>query len=169
MKRKLLIAMVALFGSYQANAQSAEVTAGMGIIGPACTNCGLLTGVQSSGSYAILDKITVGASFSYYWDKEVISGYTYSDKAINAGAFARWYPKEKFKGFYIGPDMGYITLTETYGATETKLSNITFGASLGWDINIADLVIINPFMGYGTWFEGSKGRVEMGLRIGAKF
>jgi hypothetical protein len=169
MKRKLLIAMVALFGSYQANAQSAEATLGMGIIGPACTNCGLMTGVQASGGYAILDKITVGADVSYYWDKEVVFGTTYSDKVTHLGAYARWYPKEKFKGFYIGPDMGYIMWTANYGTFETKTNQLTFGANMGFDFNIADLVIINPFMGYGTWFENSKGRVEMGLRIGAKF
>lgn len=85
------------------------------------------------------------------------------------GGKGSFYLKERFRGFYLSADFGFISYKTDWAGQISKQNNFTVGGSMGWTINIADVIIVNPHMGYGSWFDNSKGRVEMGLRIGAKF
>lgn len=172
MKRILSVLTFAIAGLWNysfAQDQSIMITAGGGIIGPACTNCGLLGGIQSNAEYGVAEKISVGATFNHYFDKDDAFGFNIKESVTHVGAKGVFYVKERFKGFYLSADLGYITYKTDWNGIITKQNNFTAGASLGWAISIADLIVVNPHIGYGSWFENSKGRVDMGLRIGVKF
>ena len=157
------------------NAQSSSqmmVAVNGGLVGPACTNCGILAGGGASFSYAVTDRIvpTVDAGL-YTSSSEDGFGNKYSNSALLIGIGGDFYFKEAYKGFFIGPEVAFIQLGYKVNGTSTDFSqsNVTIGANLGWAISAGDRIEIIPHFGYSTWFENSKGRVTMGLKLGFKF
>ena len=129
--------------------------------GPACTNCTALYGGSISGAYAVINKLAVGLDLGLYSRSE-----TSTLSALAIGITGDFYPKGDFKGFYVGPDITLINLTNKFGSSKVSDSNITIGANIGWAIAIGEKLRIIPHLGYGTWFEDSKGRITTGLKVG---
>ena len=141
------------------------VSAGYDILAPACTNCKMLSGFEFAGGYAITEKIVGSLNVGIFSRSE--SPYKTNSFAI--GISGEYYFKEAFKGFYVSPDITFISTMEKYNSTETfDEKNITVGLNLGWAIGIGDHFRIIPHFGYGTWFEDSKGRVSAGLKLAYK-
>jgi hypothetical protein len=148
-------------------AQDSKIMVGVSgrMVGPACTNCSALWGPAFSGGYAFTEKIVATFDVGFYSKSES------SDK-INSfaiGVSGDYYIKEAFKGFYIGPDITFITVKEEFDGTEIfSEENISIGINLGWAIAAGDRFRIIPHFGYGTWFENSDGKITAGLKLGFK-
>ena len=141
------------------------VSAGFGVLAPACTNCDILSGFEAAGSYAFTEKIAASANLGFFTRSE--NGGTINAFAI--GVSGEYYFKEAFKGFYVSPDVTFISTTSKYdGLGSASENNLTVGLNLGWAIGIGDKFRIIPHFGYGTWFEGTDGRITSGLRLGYK-
>jgi len=141
------------------------VSAGAGMLAPACTNCTTLFGGELSGGYAFTEKIAASLNFGFYSKSESTSKIG----TFSVGVSGEYYFKEAFKGFYVSPDITYITINQKNNGTEVfSENNITLGLNLGWAIGIGDRFRIIPHFGYGTWYENSKGRITAGLRVGFK-
>lgn len=163
--KKLSLLILLLAGTLSvASAQSGDImiSAGAGLLGPACTNCESLFGGSVAGSYAIVKHIAARAEVGYYTKSEG----QYSLNAVTFGAYGEFYVKEAQKGFYVAPNIMYIALKQKYDGDQSfSENNVTFGGELGWAIPIANFRII-PHAGYGTWFEDSKGRITIGAKVG---
>jgi hypothetical protein len=115
-----------------------------------------------SGAYAIINKVALGLDVGVYSRSETSKLNTFA-----IGLTADFYPKGDFKGFFVGPDITYITIAQKFNGIETfSENNITLGANLGWAIAIGDRLRIIPHLGYGTWYENSKGRITTGVKVG---
>ncbi len=168
MKRLLLATVVVLLSVSGSMAQDKTMMPAVhgGIIGPGCTNCGLLAGFGASFGYALHEKIAASVQADFYSEKDQVLGITATTKVAAFGVSGEFYPKEAFKGFFIGPDVLYITTnTDLNGTPLFETNDITFGGKLGWVITIAETVKFIPHFGYGTWYDNSKGRGTMGLKV----
>ena len=149
-------------------AQDSKVMIGVSgrMVGPACTNCSALYGPAFSGGWAFTKKIVATFDFGIYSRSE-------SDDKIKAfamGISGDFYFKEAYKGFYIGPDVTFITVSEEFDGSEIfSEDNISIGINLGWAIGIGDRFRIIPHAGYGTWFEDSDGKITAGVKLGFRF
>ena len=132
------------------------------LFGPACTNCTVLYGGSVSGAYAIINKVALGLDVGVYSRSEASNLNT-----IAFGLTADFYPKGDFKGFFVGPDITFLSIVQKFNGVETfNEKNVTIGANLGWAIAIGDRLRIIPHLGYGTWYENSKGRITSGVKVG---
>lgn len=163
--KKLGLFFLLLFGIVTINFAQSEkimVSAGFGVLAPACTNCDILSGFEAAGSYAFTEKIAASLNMGFFTRTE--GGGTLNSFAI--GVSGEYYFKEAYKGFYVSPDVTLITLSVK--DSDFSDSNLTIGLNLGWAIAIGDKFRIIPHFGYGTWFEDSDGRITSGLRLGYK-
>lgn len=148
-------------------AQDSKIMVGVAgrIVGPACTNCSALYGVGFSGGYAFTEKIVGTFDLGFYSRSE-------SEDKINSvavGVSGDYYFKEAYKGFYVGPDLTYITIKEKYNGDEIfSDNNLSIGVNVGWAIAAGERFRIIPHFGYGTWFENSDGKITIGLKLGYK-
>ena len=168
MRLLLLATSMLLFTSITSFAQDKTMMPAVhaGIIGPGCTNCGIMTGVGASFGYALHEKIAATVSADFYSDKDVVLGITAKTSVAAFGLSGEFYPKEALKGFFIGPDVLFITTaTDLNGATIFETNDLTVGGRLGWVITIGELVKFVPYMGYGTWYDNSKGRGIFGMKV----
>lgn len=172
MKKILLTTILALGVVLISNAQDeSQIMVGVngGILGPGCTNCGILTGGGVTAGYAVMDKMVVTLDVNNYGDKDVTSWGTFKTSTTAIGISGDFYPKGVYKGFFIGPDITYLTLKyKLDGTVWSSQGDITAGLNLGWAISAGDKIEIIPHFGYGTWFSGSKGRATMGLKLAYK-
>lgn len=156
------------------NAQSDyKMMAGIkgGIMGPACTNCGLLYGGGITFGYAVSQRWVPTIEIGSFIDKDELWGSTYKTSALVVSLSGDFYLKEAYKGFYISPEFSFINLSSkldgvTWG---TSYKNVTAGLNLGWAISLGDRIELVPHFGYSTWFENSKGRITIGSKLGFKF
>lgn len=147
-------------------AQSGDmmIAVGAGVLAPACTNCNALVGPLAAFTYSFTNHIAVTAQGGLYSRKD--GGY--KTNAVAVGAAGEFYVRESMKGFFVSADITYISVNEKLNSTKVfDESNITFGASIGWAIPIVSFRII-PYLGYGTWFEDSKGRIMAGGKVAFK-
>ena len=164
----------ALALSINVNAQSDyKMMAGAkgGIMGPACTNCGLLYGGGVTFGYAVSQRWVPTIEIGSFMDKDEFGTSVYKTSALVVAVSGDFYPKEAYKGFYISPEFSFINLKtkldgEIFG---TALNNVTAGLNLGWAISFGERIEFVPHLGYSTWFENSKGRITMGTKLGFKF
>jgi hypothetical protein len=149
--------------SFAQDAGKIMVGLGGGILAPACTNCTSLSGFDLFAGYQMTNKIVATLDLGFYSKSD-------GSAAINSmaiGVSGDYYLKEAYKGFYVGPDVSYLTYTEKISGTEVFSKNsITIGLNVGWGIAVADNWRIKPHFGYGTWFENTKGRITAGLQVG---
>jgi hypothetical protein len=168
MKKLLLIPLLAWGMISIAFAQSDSklmVAVGPRVFGPACTNCSALSGFGLSGGYALIDKMVATLDVGFYSRSEFSSKL----KSTAIGISGDFYPKEAFRGFYVGPDITYIIISQDINGMEVfSETNITVGINLGWAIAIGNKFRIIPHAGYGTWFEDSKGRITVGMKVAYK-
>src|SRR5436190_7691181 len=123
---------------------------GGGILGAGCTNCTAFSGPEILGSYKVNEKIAATLNLGFF---------SKSGTSVTAiGVSGDYYLKGAYNGFYLAPDLTYITYSTS--------SDITVGLNLGWGIVVADSWRIKPHFGYGTWFDGAKGRITAGLQVG---
>lgn len=166
--KKLGLSFLLVFGIVTINFAQSEkimVSAGFGVLAPACTNCDLLSGFEAAGGYAITEKIVGSVNLGFFSWSEGSSKLN----AFAIGVSGEYYFKEAFKGFYASPDVTFISTTAKSGGNETgSENNLTVGLNLGWAIAIGDNFRIIPHFGYGTWFEGTDGRITTGLKVGYK-
>lgn len=150
--------------------------ANAGIMGPACTNCGLLYGGGITFGYAVTDHIVPTIDLGIYSDKTTIdwggSTSVYKTSARVVSVSGQFYLKEAYKGFYAAPEISFISIDYKADGNQVigyPINNITIGADIGWAISIGERIELVPHMGYSTWFENSKGRVTLGTKLGFKF
>ena len=165
--QKLSFTFLLVLGLCAAYAQDSKIMVGASgrVFGPACTNCTALTGFGLSGGYTVINKVVATLDVGFYGKSEGSSKIN----STAVGISGDFYPKEAFRGFYIGPDISYITITQKISDTEVFSDNsISIGLNLGWAIPIGERLRIIPHMGYGTWYENSKGRITFGAKVGFK-
>lgn len=139
------------------------VGAGLRSLGPACTNCTALFGVAAFGDYQLTEKIVAGVEIGTAWKTDGAA----SLNSFSFGVKGDYYFKEAFNGFYLGPDITYITLKEKINGSEVfSTNNLSLGLNAGWAIPIADKFRIIPHFGYGTWYDNSKGKIMFGVKFG---
>ncbi len=164
--KKLGLSFLLLFGIVTINFAQSEkimVSAGFGILAPACTNCKTLSGFEASGGYAITEKIVGSVNLGFFSR----SDSPFKTNAFAIGVSGEYYFKEAYKGFYVSPDVTFISTKSKYDGNETgSEDNLTVGLNLGWAIAIGDNFRIIPHFGYGTWFENTDGRITAGLKVG---
>ena len=166
---KLSYALLIVFGLAASTAfaqDDSKIMVGVSYrsFGAACTNCAAVSGPAFSGGYAVTDKIVATLDLGIY--SKSSSGTTSNVTAF--GVSGDYYLKGAYKGFYIGPDVTFINITEKFSTTEYTQSNLTVGVNLGWGIVVAERWRIIPHFGYGTWFENSNGRITLGVKVGFK-
>lgn len=155
-----VILTLALVGAYAQG--KIMVGASARLFGPACTNCTALYGGSVSGAYAIIDKVALGLDLGVYSRSQNSNLNT-----VAVGLTADFYPKGDFKGFFVGPDITFISIAQKFNGVETfSDKTVTIGANLGWAIAIGDRLRIIPHLGFGTWYENSKGRITTGVKVG---
>ncbi len=161
--KKLGLSFLLVFGIITINFAQSEkimVSAGFGILAPACVNCNLLSGFEAAGGYAITEKIVGSVNLGFFSRSQ-------SDSKLNAfaiGISGEYYFKEAYKGFYVSPDVTFIS--RSVKDSDFSDGDLTIGLNLGWAISIGDHFRIIPHFGYGTWFEDSDGRITTGLKVG---
>lgn len=172
MKKSLLVLICLTYFTTISKSQDSKMMAGInyGVLGPACTNCTATTGGGVFFDYAVLEKLAVGTELGLYGKSETSFGYETKISVFSSAITGRFYPKEAFKGFFIGGDLAYLSYSSEFNGSEVySTSDFTFGLNLGWVITIANVVGIVPYLGYGTWFENSKGRISLGGKVAIKF
>jgi hypothetical protein len=165
--KKLCVTVFIICGvvatSFAQDAGKIMVGLGGGILAPACTNCSSLSGFDLSGAYQLKDKIVLTLDLGFY-------SKTDGPSKLNStmiGISGDYYFKGAYNGFYLGPDISSISLGTKYNGTDLGTShNLTIGINAGWAIVVADSWRIKPHFGYGTWFDGSQGRITAGLQVG---
>ena len=131
MRTTILTTLLALFAFSTAHAQyNTTMLAGhTGLIAPNCINCGVYTGNGASIGYALGRHLTATVQADVYTE---IPAFDASQVTIGAfGLSAELYPKEAFKGFFIGPDVTYIMGSQHYnGRLAFATSELTYGCLL---------------------------------------
>jgi hypothetical protein len=136
------------------------VSAGARIMTTQCIDCGIFSGIELAGGYAVTEKIVASLNVGYFSKSE-----SYITKVFDIGVSVDGYFKEAYKGFYAGGDVTII-LEESYpGAYD---SSIDFTLNLGWAIGIGEHIRIIPHLGYGTWLSNYDKRIIGGLKFGYK-
>jgi len=112
---------------------------------------------------AVQDHIVATLDIGFY--SKTAGSSTLNSTAI--GISGDYYLKEALNGFYIGPDLTYITLSEKFNGNEIFSKNsFTIGLNAGWGIALGESWRLVPHFGYGTWYDGSSGRITAGLKVG---
>ena len=167
MRIAILATLLALLSFSTAHAQynKAMIAGHTGFITPNCINCGVYTGYGGSVGYALGRHFTASVQADVYTE---IAAFDASQVTIGTfGLSAELYPKEAFKGFFIGPDITYIMGNQYYnGLPVFASSDLTYGGKVGWAITVLRVVKFVPHVGYGTWYDGSWGRITMGMKLG---
>lgn len=173
--KKLVLSLVAIaaFGLTNHAQSDYKIMAGVkaGIAGPACTNCGLVYGGGASLGYAISDRWVTSLEVANYSKNDEIFEDTYKTTVLVLALSGDFYLKEAYKGFYLSPEVAYITRGSKLNGVKSDFSesNITAGLNLGWAISFGERIEFVPHFGYSTWFENSKGRITLGTKLAFKF
>jgi hypothetical protein len=147
---------------------AAKIMAGLGggILAPGCTNCTSLSGFNLFGGYLLTDKIVGKVELGFYSKSDGAAQLN----STSVGIEGDYYFKSASNGFYLGPDVTFLTITQKINGNEVfSKNNITIGINAGWGIAVADNWRIIPHFGYGTWYENSSGRITAGLKVGYVF
>ena len=167
MRIAILATLLALLSFSTAQAQYSKVMlAGHnGLITPNCINCGVYTGYGGSVGYALGRHLTTTVQADVYTE---LPQFDASQVTIGTfGLSAELYPKEAFKGFFIGPDITFIMGSQHYnGLPVFASSDLTYGGKIGWAVSVLRVIKFVPHIGYGTWYYGSGGRITMGMKLG---
>lgn len=179
MRRLVLLTIMTLsFGSIASAQSDYKMMAGVTgrILGPACVNCGLLYGGGVTFGYAATQRLvpTLDISSSSWRTKSDFGGVVTTSKtsALVISLGGDFYFKEAYKGFYVSPEVSFIQYNYKWNDAQVlgyPFNNVTVGLNMGWAISVGDRMELVPHFGYSTWFENSKGRVTMGIKLGLKF
>src|SRR6185295_658340 len=135
MKKLCLTLFILCFAVASSIAQAKMVGASYGVLAPACTTCTSLSGFSLYGSMAVQDHIVATLDIGFY--SKTAGSSTLNSTAI--GISGDYYLKEALNGFYIGPDLTYITLSEKFNGNEIFSKNsFTIGLNAGWRIALGE-------------------------------